>query len=1011
MAMFSPDEKTKIFNLFKKINKNSEFEVMFNNYLENNSLKLNEFINVLKFLKYTSKETKSKLTETISLDICYTDNTKNVFRGTIEGIENINAFLSVTHLKKNNLIFSTFLSQYLDKEGYSIIKKTKNNDNKLDFNNYDIRFRLSLEESIDNEVKRNLIKLPFSQSDNIVYRYKQRFSYEIEKLMNVDMTIIKTSNDVNKIQLSQKTYEMEIDYSDTNNNSDKLKLILNKLEEIKKVMVGNDKLVKKKDQENVIINYKNLVYGSNNLNFNNLYSMHPVSAEVQHIIDFIPNKYAVSDKSDGDKYVMFIDNDTVYFISNNLNVKINDDIKIKNFNKSIFEGEYVYLEKEQKYIFMIYDCLFFKGKDIKSEVSFYNRYEYVYKLLDELYSKEYIKIKQFVGDYNIVKIKKHFRDEIISFYDNLDKNINKMKKNQVYISNKVILYPPGGNSSEVFLFADLIWNFCTKSSEVKCPYSLDGIVFTPLEQKYTRELKEQKLPIYKYKPPHLNSIDVYIKFDRNMDTGEFLRIFDNSIPNTLEFSSYQVAGIFVGDKIENSEKPVPFNPDNKSNKIYLPVINGQVRDVKGNIVEDNTVVEIVYDNNSKLPLQYKWSIIRTRWDKTEFVIKYNKKYGNYKLIADKIWKSIKEAVTFNEINNLSNPNTYTTQMNILKSRLDSSVIASQRQQDKYYQKITNLVKPMREFHNWIKSILIYTYASPLSNKLDGKKLRQSFLDIGCGRGGDILKVYHARVGEYVGLDVDFEGIYSATDGAISRFNYLKKKFPDFGKVSYLQADGGIKFDVESQEKSLTSLSNENKNMIEKVFKHGKKFDVFNFQFSIHYLFANKQTITNMISNIKTYLNDSGYILITIFDADRVHKLLKDGEYKSMYTDEDGNRNILYSIKKKYDGELSNNVGNSIDVHMSWINEEDKYIEEFLVTKELMIKTMKEADCKLVNTDLFENLYNLNKPYFNNVIKYEENPKNKQFYEKVAGFYEKLTGVDKESKDYSFLYRYFVFRKN
>lgn len=1011
MAMFSPDEKTKIFNLFKKTNKKSEFEVMFNNYLENNSLKLNEFINVLKYLKYKSTKSKSKLSETISLDICYTDNTRNVFRCTVEGIENINAFLSVTHLKKNNLIFSTFLSQYLDKDGYSVIKKTKNSDNKIDFNNYDIRFRLASEEDIDNEVKRNLIKLPFSQSDNIIFRYKQRFSYEIEKNMNVDMTIIKTSGDVNKIQQSPKTYELEIDYSDTSSHADKLKVILKELEEIKKVMNESDVLVKKKDEENIVISYKNLVYGSNNLNFNNLYSMHPVSAEVQHIIDFIPNKYAVSDKSDGEKFVMFIDNDKVYFISNNLNVKVNDDIKVKNINKSIFEGEYIYLEKEQKYIFMIYDCLFFKGKDIRGEVTFRNRYEYIYKLLDIINGKDYVKVKQYEGDYNIVKIKKHFRDEIISFYDNLDKNLSKMKKNDVYISSKVILFPPGGNNSEAFLFADLIWNFCTKSSDVKCPYSLDGIIFTPLEQKYTRELKEQKLPIYKYKPPHLNSIDVYIKFERNRDTGELLRIFDNSIPDTLEFSSYQVASIFVGEKIGDSEKPVPFSPDRKSNKIYLPIQNGQVRDVKGNIVEDNTVVEIVYDNNSKLPLQYKWSVIRTRWDKTEFVIKHNKKYGNYKLVADKIWKSIKEAVTFNEINNLVNPSTYTTQMNILKSRLDSSVIASQRQQDKYYQKITNLVKPMREFHNWLKSIMIYTYASPLTNTLDGKKVRQSFLDIGCGRGGDILKVYHARVGEYVGVDVDFEGIYSATDGAISRFNYLKKKFPDFGKVSYLQADGGIKFDVESQEKSLTSLSNENKNMIQKVFKEGKKFDVFNFQFSIHYLFANKQTIENMISNIKTYLKEGGYVLITIFDADRVHKLLKDGEHKSMYTDEDGNRNLLYGIKKKYDGELSNNIGNSIDVHMSWINEEGKYIEEYLVTKELMMKTMKEADCKLVDTDLFENLYNLNKPYFSNVINFEENPKNKQFYEKVAGFYEKLTGADKESKDYSFLYRYYVFRKN
>ena len=73
--------------------------------------------------------------------------------------------------------------------------------------------------------------------------------------------------------------------------------------------------------------------------------------------------------------------------------------------------------------------------------------------------------------------------------------------------------------------------------------------------------------------------------------------------------------------------------------------------------------------------------------------------------------------------------------------------------------------------------------------------------------------------------------------------------------------------------------------------------------------------------------------------------------------------------------------------------------------------MKNADCKLVDTDSFENLYNLNKPYFTNVIEYEENPKNKQFYEKVASFYDKLTGADKESRNWSFLYRYYVFRKN
>jgi hypothetical protein len=96
--------------------------------------------------------------------------------------------------------------------------------------------------------------------------------------------------------------------------------------------------------------------------------------------------------------------------------------------------------------------------------------------------------------------------------------------------------------------------------------------------------------------------------------------------------------------------------------------------------------------------------------------------------------------------------------------------------------------------------------------------------------------------------------------------------------------------------------------------------------------------------------------------------------------------------------------------MSWVSEEGKYIEEYLVSKELMINTMKRAGCRLVDTDLFSNIFYLNKPYFENVIKYEENPKNKQFYEKVAEFYGDLKGADKESRAWSFMFRYYVFQK-
>jgi SAM-dependent methyltransferase len=348
---------------------------------------------------------------------------------------------------------------------------------------------------------------------------------------------------------------------------------------------------------------------------------------------------------------------------------------------------------------------------------------------------------------------------------------------------------------------------------------------------------------------------------------------------------------------------------------------------------DSTVVEVVYTNDTTMPHPYRWQILKTRWDKTESVMRYNKRYGNNKDVAEKIWKSMIESVTIEEIANLSNPKTYEMQMKLLTSRLDSSIINTQKKQDVYYQKITNLLKKLREFHNWIKSILIYTYCSPTSNTLGGKIIRQSVLDIGCGRGGDILKMYHSRVGEYVGIDVDFEGIYSATDGAISRYNFLKTKFPDFGKVSFLQADGSVHLDSISQTKAISNLSKDNIKALERIFTKSRQFDVISYQMVIHYLFSNEESITNLIHNIKTYLKKDGFVILTLFDPDRIIPMFDDnGKITAYYTDDEGKRNILYEIVKKYSDDNNsssiNKVGLPIDVHMSWISEEEKYIEEY-----------------------------------------------------------------------------------
>ena len=1004
--MLSSTYKKQVTDLFASIDKDDEFEVMFNNYKQDSQLPLIDFMNCLKYIKYRSTNDKLKLYETISLDVYY-----NEYRISINGANTINNFLGLVYQKKNNNIFSILVSQYLDKDNFKLIKKIKERTDKVDVDNLNIRFRKSKESDVtDDSILEMLKNIPNSDTEKIVYRYKQRITLELSKNLVIDLTIVKTSNNIANIATASKIYEVEIDYSPNKVDLKILPEIFNEMSKIKKVLSGCDIILTKDEETKIIERYKQLTFGNTHDQSISLYTMQPISAEVQHIVDNIPNKYSVTDKADGEKYQLYIYEGESYLISNNLHIiKLNNPIK--NLDNTIIEGELIFLsDKTRKYIFMMFDCLFFKGEDYRNIIELKKRLIPLKEVSNKYGAEPYI-VKDFSQAFNISNIRKYYSESIKSFYTSLNKELDKLENNQVLFYPKLFLFPTGGSSSECFLFSDLIWINCTKNTNIDCPYLLDGIIFTSVEQKYSKDKKDQRHPTYKYKPPQTNSLDVYITFEKNKETGGYMDFYDNTIENKLPFKNYRIINLFVGENVGGKEIPVPFMKEQLNNTIYLPIIDNVIRDVEGNLIQDKTVVEIIYTNDINIPHPYRWSILRTRWDKTDSVLKHGKKYGNYKDIAEKIWKSMTEAVTIDEINNLSNPTSYDMQMKLLRSRLDSSVIISQRKQDIYYQKISTMVSKLRKFHNWIKSIIINTYCAPTAHEVGGKLVRQSLLDIGCGRGGDILKMYHARVGEYVGVDPDFEGIYSATDGAISRFQFFKKKYPEFGKVTYIQADGSVPFTSEAQNKSIANLSNENKETIDRIFTSTRKFDNISSQFVIHYLFGTKIGIDNLISNIKNYLKKDGYILLTLFDTERIEALFDiNGKITATYTDVDGKRNILYEIIKKYGDKLHNNVGSPIDVHMSWISEEGKYIEEYLVPKKLMIDTMKKAGCELIDSELFENIFQLNKPYFNNVIKYEENPKNKKVFDEVAEFYQNLTGADKESKNYSFLFRYYIFQK-
>jgi SAM-dependent methyltransferase len=706
---------------------------------------------------------------------------------------------------------------------------------------------------------------------------------------------------------------------------------------------------------NILEIYQNLL---NHREKDRLYSMQPMSVEVEHIINNIPNKYASTDKTDGEKHHLLIINNIVYLLS--INMEVRKTMYTSNLNKTIIEGEIINIDKVE--IFLAYDCLYYNGKDMRLNKEFSKRYECIFETLSNIYETKISKAKNVSSHYKLLK-------------EQINNNEGKL-----LLFWKHMIFPIGIESSEVFKNTIDTWDICTTTD--LCPYQIDGIIWTPIEQIYTKHKHEQHNLIYKYKPPNMNSIDVYIVFKKNLKTGQYIEFFDGTLPGSMN-ESYRIANFYVGDKLGDKEVPIPFMKELENDEAYFQVCaDGNIYDIENNPIRNNTVVEVVYTNNQEIPHKYRWKILRTRYDKTN--------YGNFHVIASRIWKSIQECITIDELRNLSKNESYDSQIKLLKSRNTTD--------HSYYQKISDLGKDFRTFSNFIKSQLIYTYGYKCNN----------VLDVGCGRGGDLEKWMRLNIKKYIGIDPCYEGLYGPIDSAVSRYKKKSKKYSNLGEYTFIQADARLPLSPDIQKKSMNNITENNKLEIKKVFGANPiMYDIISFQFSIHYLFDTNESVTNLINMIKTYLNPGGYIICTLFDSREVIRVMGGNNEYATYYIQDGVNKEYFKLSKTTHGILKDTYGQSIDVYMAWNTNENEYKTEYLISKTFLIDTLAQAGCTLVETNLFRRAYN---NYENWILNISDSP-DIEFLNSVKEFYTNKDKMNALGKDWNNLFRYYVFQKN
>ena len=495
-------------------------------------------------------------------------------------------------------------------------------------------------------------------------------------------------------------------------------------------------------------------------------------------------------------------------------------------------------------------------------------------------------------------------------------------------------------------------------------------------------------------------------------------------------------------------------------------ILGSIYDSSSINVRDKSVVEFVYDGLA--PEGFRWKILRVREDKTEEYDRLVHKRGimfrtfmdnrdkinnvirfeeghNYTLsernMVNTLWRdcntlfrafgvkmrgniyervlSLKDAMSADGISIIKNEsdipihfnygNYYTTAFNVwnaINNPITNDMLFGRESipeldDDRYYRanidRSESQTYRMQLFHNkYIKSTLIH-----LATK--GKR-EPTLLDLCCGKAGDLFKWKSAGIKKVLGVDVSRDNIYNKGDGACVRYMNMARTASsvEMMDIDFLVGDCG---NLMSSLEAFTDERSSEYYMNNYLEMDGTpmKFDIVSTQFAIHYFFNTRSRVDTFLRNVEEHLLPGGLFIGTVLNGASVYERLCAKPDETMISEYDDRDNLVWSIERKfkscsrtgndfYDLKTNEPVNFEIEIRLPSITGEGVSYKEWLVNFDYLVKRAKERnlvlyrDANIPATDIFESLYNINMKRDSKI---------------------EMTSAEKKL---SFMYRYFIFRK-
>ena len=783
----------------------------------------------------------------------------------------------------------------------------------IDVPDSSLRFTLKSEDLVRKDWEGN----PSDPKGHI--RLIKRTSFKTaNELFRIDFSTVKTrqmnqKKSIRDMLKSNQTYELEIEF---NNKSTKIEnsVILQDLTDL------ISKILKSYYQTNFLLSVSDMQHYQQEFKMTSNIFLNPVSLVRRHLnpenLHNILKDYTVTNKADGYRCGLYISkNRKVLLVRPTLQVTWTGITAIDDSHSGDFiDGEII----PDKNLFCIFDVYRFRLRDVRNLPLMKSDED---TLLNPLNSRLGC-ARLFVED-----LRTKFK---------IESSLSPMR-----IETKMFM---AGNGIAMEEAIKSILN-------TKFEYETDGLIFTPRNSAVAPpEDKKGKtlLRVYKWKPPHLNTIDFLLKilpeetFDPKNNTkakrGELY--VSRTIRDDIIDPRGTMTGEYVPKKLPedlqklaetNTRVPSVFQPsvprDPDAYQILVPLNDKNLTvDSEGNRVEDVTIVECSYDIETR-----SWKILRTRYDKTyQFRVLHEPQYGNDISTANSVWTSIHVPITEQMITSFVSmpPNdTY--------------------EDDMYYRddlkRCSRTFNDVYDFHNRIKDDL---YKQNVKNE-------DTLLELAVGRAGDLNKWKRAKPSKVVGVDISLSNIISPTQGSAVRYLNDKRNHPRDYLPPCLFIEGDMtEYPLFEQEDSYMNILNGKETGSTEYLKEFEgltSFDVISCQFALHYACESEEKFRNFAKNLQKY--GKGLFFGTCSDG------------KSIYSILSGKKSHLFGVDKQVCGEYSKQY----DDHETWPEEFgmpvkvflesfDRPAIEYLVPFEKVVKILEEHGYELLETKSFSELY-------------------------------------------------------